>query len=203
MKHKAFALTFVLGAFLSFLNPLAPAAFSHFNAPVTNGDLELVSQIGGVIRDLAVQGDYAYVGVGPRLVILNVANPGDPVVVGQTDFLGSVSSTVCSVAIAGDYAYVGAGSTGLYIIDVTNPANPAVVGFYDTAYRVRGVAVDGDSLGCRARYTLLRGTSSTPQALNIPTACPSPSAAAIIAVLCSLSPRNSNQAVARLFFGPQ
>ena len=47
----------------------------------------LVGQIGGLTYAVAVQGGYAYVGVGPRLVILDIRNPARPTLVGQTAVL--------------------------------------------------------------------------------------------------------------------
>lgn len=49
-----------------------------------SSNVELIGQIGGTTNAVAIQGSYAYVGVGPRLVILNIANPARPIVVGQT-----------------------------------------------------------------------------------------------------------------------
>ncbi len=88
-----------------------------------------------------MQGNYVYLGVGPRLIILNVSNPAQPAFVGQTDVL---PGTVRDVAVAGDYAYVADGGAGLRIVDVSHPAAPAEVGFYDTSGFAGGVAVAGN-----------------------------------------------------------
>jgi len=66
-------------------------------------NVELVGQIGGAVLAVAVEGRYAYVGVGPRLVVLDVADPARPVEVGRTDMLPGV---VEGVAVSGSYAYV-------------------------------------------------------------------------------------------------
>ncbi len=60
--------------------------------------LILFGQIGGATRAVAVQGDYAYLNVGPRLVILDVADPTRPVVAGQSAVLPGFES----LALAGD-----------------------------------------------------------------------------------------------------
>jgi hypothetical protein len=62
-------------------------------------NVELVGQIGGITETVAVQGNYAYIGVGPHLVILDVSDPAHPMVVGQTGVLPGV---VKSIAVAGD-----------------------------------------------------------------------------------------------------
>ena len=45
--------------------------------------LELVGQTGGDINGVVVRGDTAYVGVGPRLVILDVSDLASPTRVGE------------------------------------------------------------------------------------------------------------------------
>jgi len=129
------------------------SAFSHALPPVRDDQLqgvmpaapiyslELVGQIGGATNAVAVQGDYAYVGVGPRLVTLNISNPANPVVVGQTGVLPDV---VQGVVVTGTYAYVAAGDSGLRIINVSDPAAPANAGSYDTPGFAEGVAVAGN-----------------------------------------------------------
>ena len=102
--------------------------------------IELVGQIGGFIRAVEVQEGYAYVGVGPRLLILNVSNPSHPVLVGQSPVLPTF---VESVRVVGDFAYVTKGYGGLQIIDVSNPANPTLRGAYDTPGSARGISVVG------------------------------------------------------------
>ncbi len=47
-------------------------------------NVEFIGQIGGVTYAVAVQGTYAYIGVGPRLVILDVSDPARPRMVGRT-----------------------------------------------------------------------------------------------------------------------
>ena len=75
----------------------------------TAQDISLVGQIGGATYAVAVAGHYAYVGVGPRLVILDVADPSHPILVGQTAPLPGV---VEGVAVVGNIAYIAAGTAG-------------------------------------------------------------------------------------------
>jgi hypothetical protein len=99
-----------------------------------------VGQIGGATLAVAVQGRYAYVGVGPRLVVVDVGDPARPVEVGRTGVLPGV---VRDVAVSGSYAYVADGDAGLRVIDVSNPSSPREVGAYDTPGDAWGVAVSG------------------------------------------------------------
>jgi len=77
--------------------------------------VELVGQIGGSTYAVAVQGNYAYIGVGPRLFILDVSDPSRPDVVGQT----SVLPEVVGVAVSGSYAYVADWNGGLVILRIS------------------------------------------------------------------------------------
>jgi len=86
-------------------------------------NVELVGQIGGLTLAVAVQGRYAYVGVGPRLVVVDVGDPARPVEVGQTGVLPGV---VQDVAVSGSYAYVADWDGGLRVIDVSDPSSPRI-----------------------------------------------------------------------------
>lgn len=95
---------------------------------------------GGKIYGVDVQGDYAYMGEGGCLTILNIANPGSPVVVGRT---ATMRDLVYGVTVFGDYAYIANYTGGLRIIDISDPTNPVEVGFYDTPGYSNYVDVSG------------------------------------------------------------
>ena len=116
----------------------APAAEASTSADAQN--VEFVGHIGGATLAVAVQGDYAYIGEGPRLAILDISNPASPTVAGKTVPLPGV---VRGVAVTGGYAYIADREGGLRVVDVSTPANPAEVGFYDTPGHAYGVAVAG------------------------------------------------------------
>ena len=59
-----------------------PASTVASQPPARN--VGLIGQVGDATRVVAVEGSYAYVGVGLRLVILDVSDPAQPAVVGQT-----------------------------------------------------------------------------------------------------------------------
>jgi hypothetical protein len=54
-------------------------------ATVQSEPIKLVGQIGGSAQAVAKQGDYVYLGVGPRLVTVDVSNPDEPAVVRQSE----------------------------------------------------------------------------------------------------------------------
>jgi len=104
-------------------------------------NVQLVGQFGGDAIAVAVQGNHAYVGLGPCLTILDISDPTHPTEVGKTCALPAL---VSGVALLGDYAYVADGVGGLRVVDVSDLAHPAAVGFYDTSGDACGVAVAGD-----------------------------------------------------------
>jgi CSLREA domain-containing protein/uncharacterized repeat protein (TIGR01451 family) len=104
-------------------------------------NIDLVGHIGGRIFAVDVQEAYAYVGVGPRLFVLDVSDPSQPAVVGQT---GVLRGTITAAAVDGNYAYVVADHAGLHVIDISTPSNPIQVGFYDKPWEAYTIAVEGD-----------------------------------------------------------
>jgi hypothetical protein len=105
----------------------------------TVDDLSTVNQIGGGVYVVDKQGIYAYVGMGPRLLVMDVQDQSQPVVLGQTKILSGV---VSRLEVADNFAYVGV-SGGLSIVDLTNPTAPTQVSFYDTPGTVFGIVVSG------------------------------------------------------------
>lgn len=143
-------------------------------------NVELAGQIGGASYAVAAQGDYAYVGVGPRLVVLDVSDPSSVAVVGRTDALPDI---VMGVAVSGDYAYVGDGySGGLRVIDVSTPSNPTEVASLDAPQEARGVTVAGDHVYV-ADWTGLKVVDvSTPSAPTLVGRLDTPGSAYAVAV---------------------
>lgn len=103
----------------------APAGIEATQGQTPNVAL---ARIGGPAHAVAVRGTIAYIGMGSRLVILDVSDPARPVFLGRTDLL---PEGVRGVAVAGPYAYVADGYGGLRIVDVSDPTHPKEVGFYD------------------------------------------------------------------------
>jgi len=119
-------------------------------------NVRLVGQIGGEAHTVAIQDNYAYIGLGPRLIILDVSDSADPEIVGRSDVLPvgeeQRPNYVSDVAVVGDYAYIAAFAAGLRIYDVSGPTQPTEVGSYD-ARGTYGLAVEGN-------YAYLAGGSS-------------------------------------------
>jgi hypothetical protein len=90
-------------------------------------NLQLVGQIGGAVTTVAVQGNYAYIGEGSALAVVNVSNPSEPAILGSIP----LPSVLDGIAVSGSYAYVADADSGLQIVNISNPSAPAVQGYYD------------------------------------------------------------------------
>ena len=84
----------------------------------------LLGQIGGSAYAIAVEGNIVYMGQGPRLITLDVAQPNAPRLLGMSQVL---PGAVLGVQVAGGYAYVTTLYSGLHILDVRDPTRPTVV----------------------------------------------------------------------------
>jgi hypothetical protein len=107
-------------------------------------NVELVGHIGGATVAVFVQGNYAYVGMGPELAVLDISDPTHPVRVGYVVLSDMELSTVHDIYVAGNYAYVAADSAGLRVVDVSRSTAPVEVGYYDIQGYATDVAVAGN-----------------------------------------------------------
>jgi hypothetical protein len=97
--------------------------------------LRLVGQIGGATYGVGVREPYAYIGVGPRLVVLDVSDLARPTPVGQSPPL---NRRIHDIALVGSHAYVALGRAGMRIFDVSEPACPVEIGAWE-APRLKGL----------------------------------------------------------------
>ena len=103
---------------------------------------QMVGQVGGPTQAVAVQGGYAYVGVGLRLVVLDVSEPTTPQKIGSTT---PFPHFVEGVVVSGTLAYIAAGGGGLRVVDISDPAHPTEVGAWDSPGYAEGLAVAGST----------------------------------------------------------
>jgi hypothetical protein len=103
--------------------------------------IDLVGEWGGCADAVAVAGNTAYLGVGLRLVVLDISEPSNPVFLAQSQILGSLP---IAVVVQGAYAYVATQYDGLHIFDVSDPSAPRWVGWYDDAGYCYDVQVAGN-----------------------------------------------------------
>jgi hypothetical protein len=113
-------------------------------------NVRIVGQIGGYCRAVCVSGNYAYIGDGPSLAILNISNPASPVCVGRILLYDEIQSIYAS----GGFAYVA--DYRLEIVDVRNPAQPRLVSSYDTSDAAFDVYVANNLAYVADRYSGLQ-----------------------------------------------
>jgi len=80
----------------------------------------VAGQLGGTFNAVDLDGNIVYLGVGPRLVTVDIGDPSAPRYLWQSDVLPGV---VYDVAVQAGLAYVAAGHD-LHIYDISDPANP-------------------------------------------------------------------------------
>jgi hypothetical protein len=102
---------------------------------------QLLGQAGGQTKAVAVQGRYAYAGVGPRLVVLDISEPTELREVGVTR---PFPYPVEDIAVNGTLAYVASGGAGMRVVDVSDPAHPVETGAFVSRGYASGVAVAGE-----------------------------------------------------------
>jgi len=156
MKTKLlFAVFCIALAFLLLYPPLAANArpLSQDETPPQDpGSLQLVEQFGGNVSGIAIQGHYAYVGNGTRLVALDITTPTAPSKIGQSSM---VSYTFRSITLEGDYAYVAeellppyyssepSGKGGLRIFNIADPTDIRTLGYLETAGYGQNIVISG------------------------------------------------------------
>ena len=133
MSNKLLQLVMILGLLFSNISSVQSKDFAVQSWPV-------ISQVGGPAQGIAVQGNYAYIGVGPRLIVVDISNPANPIQVGATDHAGLFCG---GVTVSGTTAYVAAGSAGLYIVDIATPTSPIEVGAWNSPGFAENVTVTG------------------------------------------------------------
>lgn len=100
----------------------------------------MIGQAGGPAQAVAVQGIYAYLGVGLRMEVMDISNPANPHQVGVTT---PFPYFVEGIAVKGTLAYVAAGGAGLRVIDISDPVHPTELGAWDSPGYAEGVTVAG------------------------------------------------------------
>ena len=99
MKSFILNVAVILGMLLSLFSPVSK------DAELQKADgWELTGQVGGPTQGIAVQGNYAYIGVGPRLVVVDISDPANPIQVGASAVLDDF---VLGVMVSGTLAYRG------------------------------------------------------------------------------------------------
>lgn len=92
------------------------------------------------VNIVRVAGNYAYIGEGNKIRIVDVTNPTDPVEIWRQDF-----PSLYALETFGNKLYLGSGD-GFFIYDITNPISPTYVSDYppgSTFMIVSNVSISG------------------------------------------------------------
>jgi hypothetical protein len=126
----------VLGLILLATTPLIAAE---------SADLQFVgSTLWSGIKEVAVQGNYAYCAAYYGLVIVDISHPATPTFVSQLlidrGFNGVAPGDDHMIQVSGNYVYFGQNTDGIVVIDVSNPAQPQVKAHFGSAYDYFAIA---------------------------------------------------------------
>jgi len=119
--------------------------------PVGDGSyrLELVAQAGGASHAVVADSGIAYLGVGPRVVVLDVRAPGDPVRIAESPVLPGV---VRALAFDRDYLLAAVSTDGLVrvrsalaVLSVADPSRPTLLSVLPSQNAYADIAVLGDT----------------------------------------------------------
>ena len=112
-------------------------------ADISGSTASVISYLDLGGRDVAVQGNYAYITTSDRIAIVDVSKKTSINVVAYIDL------KVRRLDVSGRYLVTGGNDIFLYIFDISDPTNPSLLGTwsdpYNDVYRsVSSVAILGD-----------------------------------------------------------
>jgi len=125
--------------------PATGAPPSPTPGPTTITDRRPLFQSGGAPYAVAARGRYAYLGVGPRIQVVALADVARPVVVAETSVLGGVVEAIV-LDPDSSLAFVAATTGGTHILDLTEPALPRVLASMPPDASSFDVVSSGDTL---------------------------------------------------------
>ena len=111
--------------------------------------LELVGIIPGPAGVVSVHGDRAYVGDGPTLRVVDIADPAAPDVTGSV----TLPENIYGIDVAGTAAYAAIDFGGLATVDVSDPAAPRLLATLRTPGQALSVAVAGTTAAVTNRLS--------------------------------------------------
>lgn len=132
------------------------------------GRVDPIAQEGGVTKVIRIDGTIAWMGVGPRLVAMDISDPAAPTVIGRTDPLPGVVGDVAIGDVepngaGGDpnVAWVLVGDDLLVSVDIAQPHRPEPIAYLPLDGGARHVAVVGDDVWLDTWDSELLGVDAT------------------------------------------
>src|SRR5215211_7984600 len=120
-------------------------------------EVQIAAQVGGEVTDIEINRTYAYLSVGPRLVVMDISNPDILQVAAMSDLLPGLGR---ALAIEGGRLYWVSDNGYLLIFTLEDPTKPSLLGQYELPQKADeivlkdGIAwigfINEDSEGLRA-----------------------------------------------------
>ena len=121
----AILITLIFGALLT-STVIGISGQSPKQSTNTSKNETFIKQLGGSVYAVAKQGNYAYIGAGKSLIVLDVQDPTNPQQVGNIDQL---DFEIYSLTISGTVAFAPK-EKGIRIFDISQPTNPELLDTY-------------------------------------------------------------------------
>lgn len=129
------------------LGAVAVAVWAALLFPVRSASsrgerIRVVGHTGGRCEAVCGAANYAYIGEGPQLTVVDVSNGARPHRVGWVFLPGNVKD----LFLVGDLVFAAASGGGLQIVDVADPTSPTIRGEYGTPQAAEAVSVTSDTV---------------------------------------------------------
>ena len=95
-------------------------------------EVQIAAQVGGEVTDIEINGTYAYLSVGPRLVIMDISNPDILQVATMSDLLPGLGK---ALALEGGRLSWVSDSGDLLVFTLEDPTKPSLVGQYEIPHK--------------------------------------------------------------------
>jgi parallel beta-helix repeat protein len=120
IQHQYFRFRYIKIFLVIIINSL----FFSLYTPAQDITIDPVTSFGGKASSIAIQGNYAYMGQGLSIRILDITNPQ----IAQDVAGMTMSDEVLDISIQGSTLYTITSDNTLSILDISNPVNPEIIG---------------------------------------------------------------------------
>jgi hypothetical protein len=112
--------------------------------PLSPSPFESINQLGGSMRGIVMQGDTAFVGMGPRLAAIDLTDPASPQLMGLSPAFPGMVNALIPLPDAPNMLVAAAGKR-LVVVDVSDPANIVALHALELPGSILSLALDADN----------------------------------------------------------
>ena len=116
------------------------SAVSIIRADATQSDVQIAwvnTILPGVVNDIELDGDYAFLSTSRGLIILDISNPNNP---NKISFIGLTSSCNC-LDFDGDYVYIANEDGNINIFNISDSSKPQQEAIFKTTDSAKDIIV--------------------------------------------------------------